>query len=316
VEDGCAITLIPMAKPIERNVTMSTKGAIHTVTDPTAFFAPIVLGGSGHGGGFVPTKSSGVSVILMAWMQVIPVLPPLPLPIATTASATDGTFSLPDIPASLDPFVQNVSFLVSVHGKPFYRSGLFPRTHLSPEKTFDIFVYQPSIPSSDGVTAGLISQGLAGGGLPGDTKLSAKPWGIDVAGDSSGADIEFGVQLTPDTSPNLGLFFDLALHNWNIQVGFPADWCTNADSILNKIKTALQTDDSKANQLVSATITKAFEGPPLKLSASVTQKLLNAVSIQFTSLSLPNSHVWPLSDTSDRTIVVVPQLTLGFPRVF
>lgn len=295
---------------------MPTKGTINTITNPTEFFAPIVLGGSTHGGGFVPTKSSGVSVILMAWMQVIPVLPALPLPIATTANATNGTFSLPDIPASLDPFVQNVSFLVSVHGKPFYRSGLFPRTHLSPEKSFDIFVYQPVVPASDGVSAGLISTGLSGGGLPGNTMLSAQPWGINVVGSHSGADIEFGVQLTPDTSPNLGVFFDLALHNWNIQVGFPADWCTNADSILNQIRTALQTDGSKANQLVSGTITKAFEGPPLNLNASVTQKLLNAVSIQFTSMSLPNSHTWPLSNTTDKTIVVVPQLTLGFPRVF
>jgi hypothetical protein len=295
---------------------MSTKGAIHTITNPTEFFAPIILGDGSHGGGFVPTESSGVSVILMAWMQIIPWLPAMPLPFATTASASDGSFSLPDIPASLDSFVQNVSFLVSVHGRPFYRSGLFPRTHLSPEKSFDIFVFQPTVPPSDGVSAGLISSGLAGGGLPGDTMLSTNPWGISVVGDSSGADIEFGIQLTPDTSPNLGVFFDLALHNWDIQVGFPADWCTNADTILAQIRTALQTDNSKANQLAVGTIMKAFEGPPLNLSAAVTQKLFNAVSIQFTSLSLPNKHTWPLSNTSDKTIVVAPQLTLGFPRVF
>jgi hypothetical protein len=90
-----------------------------------------------------------------------------------------------------------------VHNRPFYRSGLFPRAHLSPAKIFDIFVFQPTIPSSDGVSAGLISSGLAGGGLPGDTMLAANPWGISVVGDSSGADIEFGIQLTPDTSPNL-----------------------------------------------------------------------------------------------------------------
>jgi len=295
---------------------MSIKGAIHTITDPTAFFAPIVLSGTGHGSGFIPTKSSGVSVMLMAWMEVIPALPAIPLPFPATASAPDGSFTLPDIPASLNSFVHNVSFLVSVHGKPFYRSGLFPRTHLSPEKSFDIFIFQPSIPSSDGVTAGLISSGLESGDLPGNTVLSANPWGIGVVGSKSGADIEFGIQLTPDTSPNLGVFFDLALHNWDIQVGFPADWCTNADAILAQIKTALQTDNSKANQLVAGTITKAFEGPPLNLGAAVTQKLLNTVSIQFTSLTLPNKHTWPLSNTTDKTIVVVPQLTLGFPRVF
>jgi hypothetical protein len=295
---------------------MSINGAIHTITDPTAFFAPIVLGGAGHGGGFIPTKSSGVSVILTAWMEVFPALAPLPLRFSATASATDGSFSLQEIPDALNSFVHNVSLVVSVHGKPFYRSGLFPRTHVSPEKSFDIFIYQPSIPASDGVTAGLISAGLASGDLPGNTELSANSWGIGVAGSKSGANIDFGIELTPDTSPSLGIFFDLALHNWDIQVGFPADWCTNADAILAQIRTALQTDNSKANQLVAGTITKAFEGAPLNLDAAVTRKLLSAVSIQFTSLTLSTKHAWPLSDTSDKTVVIVPQLTLGFPRVF
>jgi hypothetical protein len=58
---------------------MTIKGTIHTITGPTAFFAPIILGGS-HSGGFVPTK----------WATL--------LPFAATASATDGSFSLPDIP--------------------------------------------------------------------------------------------------------------------------------------------------------------------------------------------------------------------------
>jgi hypothetical protein len=295
---------------------MSIKGTIHTVTDPTAFFLPIALGGNTHGGGFEPTKSSGVEVMLMAWMDIFPGLPAIPVPFAAAANATNGTFSLPDIPASLDATVHNVSFLVTVHNQPFYRSGLFPRTHITPEKTFDIFIYQPKVPASDGITAGLISSGLAGGGLPGDTKLTANSWGIGVAGDSSGADIQFGIALTPDTSPNLNIFFDLALHNWDIHVGFPADWCTSADSILNKIKTALQTDNSAANTLAKGTITKAFEGPPLNLSAQVTQKVMNAVSIQFTHLTLPTSHTWALTNTTDKTIVVVPTLTLGFPRVF
>jgi hypothetical protein len=294
---------------------MSIKGAIHTVTNPTEFFAPIVLGTGGHGGGFEPTKSSGVSVIMIAWMTIPPFGLRLPLPFSTTASATDGSFELPDVPAALDPFVAAISFQVTVHGRPFYRCAQFPRQHLSPEKTFDIFLYQP--PASNGVSAGLISSALEeGGGLPGNTVLSANPWGLGVVGSRSGVDLQFGVQLIPDTSFNLGLFFDLALHNWDIHVGFPADWCTNADKVLAQIKAALQNDNSKANQLVASQITQAFEGPPLKLSSTVTQKLLNAVSIQFTTITLPNRHTWPLSDTSDKTIVVVPQLTIGFPRGF
>jgi hypothetical protein len=122
--------------------------------------------------------------------------------------------------------------------------------------------------------------------------------------------------MIPDTSPNLSLFFDLALDGYNIHVGWPADCGTNATKVLNQIKSALQTSDSGANKIVSGTITKAFERPPLNLDAAVTQKLLENVSIQFISMSLPNSHTWALSDTTDKTIVIVPQLALGYPRTF
>jgi hypothetical protein len=291
---------------------MSITGRVNLINNPTEFFLPIILGSGPPTSGFAPSKSSGVVVILTAYLDLIPSLPPLPLPFVTTASTTNGDFTLPDIPSAL-PGTQ-VSLLVTVHGRPFYRSERFSRSHT--DKHLDIFVYQPTIPSGDGVTAGQISTGLASAGLPGNTTLSANPWGLGVVGSKSGADIQFGIQLVPDTSTNLSIFFDLALDGYNIHVGFPADWCTSADDILNSIKSALQTSGSKANQLVSGTITKAFEGPPLNLSSTVTQKLLDSVSIQFVTMSLPNKHTWALSDQSDRTIVVVPQLTLGFPRGF
>jgi hypothetical protein len=148
---------------------------------------------------------------------------------------------------------------LSLHEQPFYRSAVFPRAHTS--KPLDIFLYQPTVPNSDGLTAGQISAGLSGQGLPGNTTLTANPWGIGVAGSEGQADIQFGVQLVADTSPNLSIFFDLALDGWNIHVGWPTSWCESADDILNKIRTSLQTSGSKAGQLVSGTITKAFEGP-------------------------------------------------------
>jgi hypothetical protein len=122
--------------------------------------------------------------------------------------------------------------------------------------------------------------------------------------------------MIPDVSPNLSIFFDLALDGWNIHVGWPADWCTSANDILNNIKSQLQTSGSTANKLVAGTIAKAFEDPPLNLSTTVTKILLADVTIQFVSMSLPNQHTWALTNETDKTIVVVPQLTVGWPRGF
>jgi hypothetical protein len=90
-------------------------------------------------------------------------------------------------------------------------------------------------------------------------------------------DVEFGIQLIPDISPNLSIFFDLALDGLNIHVGFPADRGTSANDILNDIKSRLQTSGSTANQLVAGTITKACEGSPLNLTAAITKKQVDSV---------------------------------------
>jgi hypothetical protein len=292
---------------------MSIMGVVHQVNDPTAFFLPIILGTGNPTSGYVPLKSSGVVVTMLVYFQppLIPA-PGIPFPLWANASATNGSFTLPDIPTEILPKVTHASITVAVHGRPYYRTELFPLSHTN--KPLDIFVYQPSIPSTDGVTAGQISTGLSGGGLPENTTLSANPWGLGVVGSKSGADIQFGIQIVPDASTNLSVFLDLEIHGWDISVGFPADWCKSADDILNNIKSALQTSGSATNRLVSGAIAKAFEGPPLNLSSTVTQKLLDNVSIQFVTMTLPKKYTWPLSNQPDGTVVVVPQLALGYPR--
>jgi hypothetical protein len=59
-----------------------------------------------------------------------------------------------------------------------------------------------------------------------------------------------------------------------------------------------------------------LEAPPLNVPATLTQSILNLVSIQFVSLSLPHPHTWALSNETDPAIVVNPQVTFGFPRGF
>jgi hypothetical protein len=301
----------PRTVPAQNKImeaTMSITGRVNLINDPTAFFLPIVLGTGKPTSGFAPSRGTGFVVRLTGLLLGI-----FPISLTADVNTTNGDFTLPDFPTGL-PGLNDVWINLTAHGRPFYRSERFPLAHT--KESLQIYVYQPTIPSTDGVTAGQISTGLGGTGLPGNTTLSANPWGLGVVGSKSGADIQFGIQLIPDITPNLSIFFDLALDGWNIHVGWPADWCTSADDILNSIRSALQTSGSKANQLVSGTITKAFEGPPLNLSPTITQKVLDNVAIQFVTMSLPTKHTWALSNQGDKTIVVVPQLTLGYPRAF
>ena len=292
---------------------MSITGQINLVTNPTAFFGQVLTGAKKPATGFEPAKSGGFSVILLG---NLPGPVPAPVSAPATVNAATGGFAFPTLPTPAQGFGPGdmVSLHVTSHNTPFYRSAPFPLSHA--DAGLDIFVYQPVIPASDGISAGLISKGLTGQSLPPDTKLTANPWGIGVAGDQSGADVQFGISLVPDQSSNLSLFFDMQLHNWNIHVGFPADCKYSADGILATIKSALQTSGSAANALAATTIAKAFEGPPLNLPATITAQLLAAISIQFMSLPLPNAHTWPLANTTDPTIVITPQLALGFPRAF
>jgi hypothetical protein len=301
---------------------MSIKGQVNLVNNPQLFFGELLLGnGVTPSGGFVPAKVSGLVAELVGLLPgpVLaggPALPPVPIPVSASVSPADGSFTLPDFPADFAK-IQTVTLRLLLNGRPFYRTGWFPRAHTS--KSLTTFVYQPTLPKTDGIKAGDISKGLAGANLPAGTALVAGPSGIFVGVSQSGVDAGFGVALVPDTSSNLSLFFDLALNGYNIHVGLPAACGTNADAILAQIKSELQTADSKVNGVVSDALKTACQSPPLGLSLDATKKLLGLVSIQFISVTYPvpaPGHLWPLSAQSDPTIVAAPQLALGFPRTF
>jgi hypothetical protein len=210
---------------------MTISGHINLINNPQAFFGQLLTGTKKPTTGFAPAKMPGFSVTMTSVFMGF-----IPITIPGTFNPADGSFTLPAVPPQLPGFGPNdlVSLNVTLHGTPFYRTERFPHAHLTED--LEIFVYQPNIPASDGIAAGLISKGLNGQGLPSDTKLTANPWGIGVAGDQSGADVQFGISLIPDTSPNLAVFFDMALHNWNIHVGWPASCVTSANGILAKIR--------------------------------------------------------------------------------
>ena len=286
---------------------MSIKGRVNQITDPLGFFGPILAGEGVPATGSAPFRGQAFTVTLAGAIQV-PGAAITPISsISTTASTVDGSFAF----AMNPPSATSIALSVSLHGQPLYRSAFFP-LNLSPADA-EIYLYQPTVPASANFTAGQMSKLIAGNGLPGNTVLSTTPWGLSVSGSQSQAHLQFGIQITPDTSHDLGVFVDLALNGWNIHVGWPESWCKSADSILSTIRSGLQKSDSSANQAILADVQQALEGPPLQLPQAVVTALLAAVTLQFSSLVFPTNHTWPLSNQSDTTAVLVPQLVLGYP---
>jgi len=283
-------------------------GQIHLITNPTAFFAPILLGSGGPTTGFA-NLTGGSFVITMTGFAVAN--PTVQTTVSAAVNATNGTFSLHEYPTTTH--IDDVSLNLAHLGQPFYRSAVFKYTRAK-QGNLNIYLFQPVLPASDGVAAGVISTALASGSLPGNTTLSSNPWGIGIVGSKSGADIQFGITLIPHTSTNLNVYADLALQNWNIHVGFPADWCTTAHDILTSIRTALVNDDGEVNVLIKAQIIQMIEKPPLGLSAALATSLVNHVSITFSSILFPVKHTWALSNTKDTTVVMNVHPTIGYPR--
>jgi hypothetical protein len=292
---------------------MIVHGTVYLVTNPTEFFPPLVL----EVGGPAPTSGfAAVGSPLQVSVTLIGSLLGLPFPFMAFSgplNTTNGTFSI-NIPPGIDPFnPQSAAISISLFNFPVYRSATFPIAHL--EQNLNIFLYQPSLPASDGISAGQISNVLSGHQLPGDTTLASNSSGLNVVGSEGQINLQFGIAITPDRSSNLGVFFDLALNGYNIHVGWPESWCESADDVLHSIQSGLQTAGSAANNLVASRLATILQSAPLNLTAGEAHNLLQNVSIQFESVSFAN-HSWPLSNTSDSTIVISPRPILGYPRKF
>jgi hypothetical protein len=286
---------------------MAITGRVNRITDQTAFFTPIVGGTGKPTSGFAPLTKESFTVTMIGWLPA----PPLYFPFFANVDTVNGSFALAEFPGSLD--VDDVSISLSHGSRPFYRSRKFKYARAK-EGGLDIYLYQPILPRSDGIAAGAISQALSGSSLPGNTTLTASSWGLGVAGSEGQADIQFGVNIVPDTSFDLGLSVDLQLNGYNIQVGWPTDWCTSPDDILNSIKSALNTDDSQVNGFIKKQILQMLQKPPVGLPGTLANTLLDRVSITFTTIVFPNSHTWGLSNTTDKTIIMAVHPTLGYPR--
>jgi hypothetical protein len=288
---------------------MSINGQVNQITNQLEFFGPILGGSSANPtSGFAPLTGQPFQITMLGISGSTPHDHRI---LTVNINPENGTFVLPEFAATSD--IIEVAFNLTHIGQPFYRSRMVNYARAK-EGGLNIYLLQPVLPPSDGISAGAVSQALAGANLPGNTTLSANPWGIGVVGSKSGADIQFGIKVVSHTSTNLLIFVELALENWNIHVGFPADWCTSAHDILTQIRAALVGETGPLNVFVKNQILQILQKPPIGLSAALANALFNHVSITFSSIVFPNKHTWPLSNTNDGTIVMSVHPTLGFPR--
>lgn len=286
---------------------MAISGKVNVITNPSVFFGQVLTGGSAASG-FTPLTGQSFGVSMLG----IPGIPPprFDLPAAAMINTSDGSFSLPEFPPSAN--IAEVTLNLNHMNQPFYRSAPFKYSRAK-EGGLNIFLFQPSPVA---VTAGTISSALEGASLPGNTVLSVRPWGFNVVGSKEGVDLQFGFRVIAHTGSNLSVFVELAIDGWNIYVGFPADFCTNAHAVRLQIQAALANETGPANVIVRKKILEVFQAPPLSLKADIATQLFNLVSITFSSIIFPGNHNWALSNVNDNTTVMSVHPTIGFPRAF
>jgi len=292
------------------------RGRVYKIIDTTGFFLPILAGNGPPQQGYEPW--SGLEVRTWSVNDLLPI----PIPGGSALTQTDGSFDITQPPpnASVPSGTSSdVRFaLLVAEGsfpyRPLYRSDLSLSVGAAETTDLDIWLLPETIDAKDGMTAGDVSGVLHGSGLPDNTKITVSPSGLSFVGSSEGADVKFGISIVPDTSFELNTFLDLALSSWNINVGWPADWCTNADDILVEIVRGLQSAAGTMNAAVLTKLEQAFaEMEPLL--GNVANTFLNSdVSVTFMDLTFPTQYTWPVSNTTDSTVVIAGDICIGYPR--
>ena len=128
---------------------------------------------------------------------------------------------------------------------------------------------------------------LQGSGLPGNTRITASASGLAFSGSDAGADVTFGISITPDTSFDLTTFLDLQLSSWNIHVGWPADWYMSADDILAEIVQGVQNAGASMNASVLTKIKNVFETEEPLPSSYANMFFDSDVSVTFRDITYP-----------------------------
>jgi hypothetical protein len=137
---------------------------------------------------------------------------------------------------------------------------------------------------------------------------------LSFSGSDSGADIKFSISITPDTSFDLTALLDPSLTSWDIHVGWPADWCTNADDVLAEIVRGPQGAAASMNPSVLAKLENSFADTESLPLSTVRTFFASDASVTFMDITYPTQHTWPLSKTTDATVAIAGDLCIGYPR--
>jgi hypothetical protein len=322
-EMGTAGLRVRPPGPFDRSLS----GHIYRITDAGTFFAPILSGQRPPPEGYEPW--AGLEVRTWSVNDLFPI----PFPGGTARTQADGGFNITQTPPNPtlgsgagQPSDIRFSLLVSEDSfpyRPLYRSDLSLTVEAAETSELNVWLLTVPVDVNDGISAGDVSGVLGKSGLPGNTHITASPSGLGFAGSDSGANINFGISITPDTSFDLNTLLDLHLSSWNIDVGWPADWCTNADDILVEIVRGLQDAGSSMNASVLTKLETIFSFHE-NLPASVVRTFFESdASVTFMDLTFPTQHTWPLytttwplvtPNTTDSTVVVTGDLCIGYPR--
>jgi hypothetical protein len=293
-------------------------GHAYQITDPGTFFLPILAGEGPPADGYQPW--SGLEVRTWSVNDLFPI----PFPGGSAETGADGGFQITQAPPNPvlgdgvgTPSEIRFALLISEGSfpyRPLYRSDLSLSVEAAETTELNVWLLPETVDIKDGVSAGDVSGVLHGSGLPGNTQITAAPGGLSFSGSDSGADVKFSISITPDTSFDLTALLDLALSSWDIHVGWPADWCTNADDILVEIVNGLQSSAASMNASVLTKLENVFaelENLPVSLVQSF---FASDASVTFMDLAYPTPYTWPLSNTTDETVVIAGDLCVGYPR--
>ena len=295
---------------------MSLDGHVYRITDPKAFFTPIVLGGGPPKNGFEPWAGVNVTASMYGKLFIVVV----DYENLTTTTNAYGSFSIPDPPPYLEnifggPGEAFVSLMCSQGNRPLYRSGVFSLAE-GDQRELNIYLYPDTLSVNEGIAAGDVSGVLGGAGLPGNTRVTASPSGLSFSGSEGQVSLEFGIAIRPDTSNNLDAFLDLSLASWNISVDWPTSWFKSATDVLNDIRNGLAGAAGSVNDAVLAkmeTIIETEDGLPSSLANAFFE---TDVSVTFMDVWYPNQHSWGIGDANDQTVVVLADPCIGYPRDF
>jgi len=284
-------------------------GTIFSINNQAAFFLPL-LNNQPPTSGFVPWSGPTLLVTMIGYDGTADKAT-RPFLTEQTSTTEGGQFKLNEYKTS-----QNVSFVYLMVSSPLpnnqwkhiYRSSLFAYARAQ-KGSLNIYILEPP---ALGIPASFVSKALKGAAssLPGTIHLATNTQGIGVATSSEGANIKFTIGLVGSPSPNLALYAELDLANWNVSVGFPADCGTNAHAIVQDIRNSLSSQDSVLSSDIDQMVLQFLDK---QLSSSLGPILYWLVSVTLSSFQFV-PHSWLATTTTDNATVINVSPSIGYPR--